>query len=298
MGIYDREYYREPRPAGGLALPRSAVINIIIINVALYLIDALFFAEGHQLTYLLATTHETLTRPWLWWQFVTYGFVHDPAPYHIFFNMLQLFFLGREVEYRYGTAEFWRLYVTMLVVGAIIFAIHGRLAQSQYGLYGASGAVSGVVILFVLNNPFARLMLFPIPITIPAWVLGVLLVAGNVWGAVVQIGQTAYSVHLVGLGFAFLYFRLHWNLGSVVRTLTGGIPRPSWPGSKRLKIHRPPESDQAGEQPDDVLEAEVDRILEKISQFGEHSLTAKERRTLQRAAEEFRKRLSSSHERD
>ena len=35
----------------------------------------------------------------MWWRFLTDGFVHDPHDLqHIIFNMLVLFFLGRDVE--------------------------------------------------------------------------------------------------------------------------------------------------------------------------------------------------------
>ncbi len=103
MGIYDRDYYRTSREAGSSLWPQSAVGNIILICTACYLLDWLFFQQDHRLTQLLALKGDTLFRPWLWWQFVTYGFAHDPAPFHIVFNMLQLFFLGR--RWRPGTGR-------------------------------------------------------------------------------------------------------------------------------------------------------------------------------------------------
>ncbi len=78
-------------------------------------------------------------------------------PFHILFNMLQLFFLGREVEARYGTREFYFLYLTMIILGGIVHSLV-NLGQS-FLLVGASGAVCGIVLLFVLNNPFATLVL-------------------------------------------------------------------------------------------------------------------------------------------
>ena len=46
LGIYDRDYYRRSQPGFSLRMPQSMVVTLIIINVALYLIDALFFPRS------------------------------------------------------------------------------------------------------------------------------------------------------------------------------------------------------------------------------------------------------------
>lgn len=297
MGIYDRDYYRERQPGLSVRAPRSVVVTLIVINVALYLANGLLTpGQGDEdlgaITESLAASDATLTNPLLWWQFVTYGFVHSPSLFHILFNMLQLWFLGRAVEDLYGCWEFLRLYLVMLVVGSLTWAVtnalfepqsmleNGRRIPIDYQLLGASGAVQGIVMLFVLNFPHQTLILFPIPIPIKAWVIGLLLVVGNLLGAVNQVGNTAFGVHLAGIGVALLYFRYQWNLGSLSRRLfaTDRLkPRP------KLRVHRPPR-----EKPD--LTAEVDRILEKIHRSGEASLTRKERRVLEDASREYQRR--------
>jgi membrane associated rhomboid family serine protease len=303
MGIYDRDYYREERSGLSLRGPRTAVGALILINVALYLVDALFFHERHQLTNFLAASEETLSHPTLWWQLVTYGFVHSPAPFHVLFNMLQLWFLGREVEFRYGRMEFLRLYLAMIAVGSLIWTVTAIVARGQLGLaegqgfrlLGASGAVSGVVLLFVLNFPQRTLILFPIPIPVKAWVIGVLLVVSNVFGQVSQMGDTAYLVHLAGLAFAFLYFHFGWNFGRLVPgrlRLDWLKPQPS------LRVHDPDQDPGSPQAPEPDLGDEVDRILAKIHQQGEASLTRKERRILQNASRQYQKRRQESSNRD
>ena len=55
--------------------------------------------------------------------FVTYAFVHDPDHFsHILFNMLVLWFLGRDVEECTAAAEFVRLYLVLAVVGGVAWA--------------------------------------------------------------------------------------------------------------------------------------------------------------------------------
>ena len=177
MGIYDRDYYRQERPGFSLGAPESAIVTIILVNVAVYLIDGLFSQHGrfsfetHPVGWTLSLHDDTLTKPWLWWQFVTYGFVHDPSPGHIIGNMLGLWFLGREVEDLYGRG------VHAVVSRANHFR-RDRLGGGQRGPRsggwpgdGGPGAVVGVVLLFALNFP-RRTILFMFVIPMPAWILG------------------------------------------------------------------------------------------------------------------------------
>ena len=288
MGIHDRDYYRQQEPGVTLGTPRSMVVMLILVNVAAYFANGLFTPPAGprdlgQITTALAVSTDTLTQPWLWWKFVTYGFAHDPAGFqHILFNMLGLWFLGRAVENRYGRWEFLRLYLVMIVLGSLVWAASTMVFKPGQAatLVGASGAVSGVVMLFILNNPRATLMMFPIPIPIKAWLLGVILVVVNLFGAVGSIGSVAFGVHLVGMAFAYIYFANNLNLGRLIGgrfSLSALKPKP------RLRIHDP--SDEESD-----LGKEVDRILEKIHREGEGSLTRKERRTLEAASREYQKR--------
>jgi len=296
MGIYDRDYYREPSRSFSVRAPQTIVVTIILINVVLWAANGLLTPDSRAITNALAVSEDVLWKPWLWWKFLTYGFAHAKSPMHILFNMLQLFFLGRIVEQVYGRGEFLRVYLTMLLVGSVVWAITSAVfLEPQYvvqngvqlpvfpSLIGASGAVLGVVILFVLNFPQQTLTLFPIPIPVKAWVIGVALVVFNLAGASDQspyAGNTAYGVHLTGMAFAFLYFHNRWNLGRLGGPLFSG----EWLKRRpKLRIHDP-------EQETAELSKEVDRILEKIHQQGEDSLTRKERRTLENASREYQKR--------
>lgn len=286
MGIYERDYYRQERSGIHLRLPTTIIGLVILINVALWLADGLFTPETRAISHTLAVTPSSLTRPWLWWQFLTYGFVHHPQLWHVFGNMLGLWFLGREVELLYGRNEFLRLYLVLLAAGSLVWVLVSRLQGIPGGyLLGASGAVVGVVLLFALNFP-QRTILFMFVIPMPAWVLGVIVIIGDLYGMLARADtQVAYVVHLTGAAFAFLYYRFQWHLGN-------WVPGTRWFRSRgslrtqfrpKLKIHDP--SDEQ-----DRLSEEVDRILEKISREGETSLTRKERRTLENASREYQKR--------
>lgn len=292
MGIYDRDYYQRDEGGFSLRAPQSVVGRLILITFALWIVDALLFSETHQLGYWLSAKPDTLFKPWLWWEFLSYGFMHSVRPEHIILNMLTLWIFGGEVEPALGRREFLRLYLVLLAVGGIAWAASAQLSgvPLRTSLEGASAAVVGVVVLFIFQNPH-RTILFMFVIPMPAWLLGVILVGGDVYGAMSRNpgDHVAYVAHLAGAAFAAVYFRLHWNLGNVfgVPAWLTNVRRP------RLRIHVPREeanSDPAPDVADADLNRQVDEILEKIHREGEASLTRKERRILEAASRQYQRR--------
>jgi membrane associated rhomboid family serine protease len=298
VGIYDRDYYRQEQRSGPSAyLPRTVVGALIVINVAVWLIDQFtrtgdggYWLSGHLAAHVCRgdfADFDTLTRPWLWWQLLTAGFTHAPGGIgHIFFNMLALFFLGRDVEQRYGSREFLRMYLTTLVFANVAWCVITKMTSGAEvnGIYGASGAIAGVVVLYVFNFPNRTLLLFFV-IPMPAWLLGVGVVLYDIYGAVGDRGShVAYVAHLSGAAFAALYYLRGWHLTG----LTGDLPnrvKSLFRPKPRLRVHSPDD-----ELPPSDLSVEVDKILEKIYREGEASLTPNERKTLEKASREYQRK--------
>ncbi len=279
MGIYDREYYRDEPGGFRIRKPGTVIGWIIIINVIVFLADE-FLAPSetdHWLNGMLGLQAIDLAKPWLWWKLLTYGFCHGSVG-HIFGNMIGLFFLGPPIEQRYGKREFLRLYLAMIVFAGAAWAAFQYLpgGNTAIGVVGASGAVVGVIILFALNYPkqtVLLMMVFPMP----AWVLGVIIILGDLWGSInPDSGQIAFQAHLAGAGLAFLYWRGGWNFTRLTDKFTSGKLFQRRP---RLKVHHPEEDRPSRKE--EAQDAEVDRVLDKLHREGEASLTRKERRTLQ-----------------
>jgi membrane associated rhomboid family serine protease len=303
MGIYDRDYYRQARPSRSMPGPRTVVGALILANVVVYVVEWVLLpllhgdlALSQHFERLFHASVGTLTSPLQWWQFITYGFLHAQQPQHIIFNMLGLFFLGRDVEELYGPKEFLRLYLVLLVFGSLVWAAAGKLqgAPELSSVVGASGALAGIVVLYALNFPRRTLLLFFV-LPVPAWFVGILVVGMDIHGAVARPegSRIAYAVHLAGAAFALLYYGLGWNFGrlwpkSFSFSLRWLRPRP------KLRVRSP--DDEVG-QPEGNLTEEVDRILEKISREGESSLTRKERRTLETASRRYQKRRQDTDDR-
>lgn len=292
MGFDDREY-NQYQPAGSVWSRYSMVTILIAINVIIFFLDAftpdIGAAAGgepagvHWLGEFLAAK----TQQWYFiWTWLTHGFAHaaidsEMGLMHIGGNMLTLYFLGRSVEHRLGRSEFLKFYLGAIVVGFLgFFAVNLLRGNPQASLVGASGAVSGVVLLFIFYFPRQKIFLWGI-LEMPAWAIGVLMLAINIYYALAPGSGVAWEAHAAGALFGFLYYKQGWNLSglNVPEGITNRVR-----GSGGLKIHDP---DAAG--PNEKLKQKADAILEKINQQGEASLSSRERKTLQRYSEEIRK---------
>ncbi len=286
MGIYDRDYGREEPSAWDRSQnPRSITVTLIIINVAVFVAELIAKSPQppNQVIEWLSVKGDTLTQPWMWWQFLTYGFAHDIADIsHLLFNMIVLYVFGRDVERRLGRMEFLRFYLIAVVVGGIVGAVTHRLMGGTGGTIGASGAVMATTVLFACFFPNRELLLMLI-LPVKAWVLAVIIVLadmagafGFLWGSE-SASNTAFTVHLAGAFLALAYYFMGWNFRRLDFLAIGDLPQRLRQRSRRmrLKIH----------DPDRKIEREAeeaDRILAKIHQHGESSLTASERKTLER----------------
>lgn len=288
MGLYDRDYGRDERtPWDRAQNPRSITITLIIINVVVFIAGLLFYGTGEDgsrkyfVEDWLAVDGNTLLRPWMWWQFLTYGFVHDmqsSMPTHLIFNMIGLYVFGRDVELRLGRMEFLRFYLVSIILGGIVGAITS-FAFGGPGTIGASGGVIAAVVLFACYFPNREILLMLV-LPVKAWVLAVIFVCADLAGALGITGtdsNTAFTVHLAGAAFALAYYYGAWNLRWLAFDAVTDIPARMRQRSRRmkLKLHDPDRKLQ--KDADDA-----DRILAKIHEQGESSLTSAERKTLER----------------
>jgi membrane associated rhomboid family serine protease len=291
MGLYDRDYVREEPKGFFLGGDRSMVVNLILINVAIFLVDVVFFGPQHRLSLeWMSVKSDLFEHPWNCWQLLTAGFAHDPNNIlHVGLNMFGLWLFGRDIEVIYGKREFLRIYLTMIVVSSLAWVIAANLLPQRVGpMLGASGAVNGVMVLYVLHYP-RRLFYFWGVFPIPAWALCTLMIGQDLLGFNRSMQgereHVAYAAHLAGAVFAFIYYKTGWNFGRWLPSAPSWKSF-SWKGLKgrpKLRVHKPAAREQD-------LGQEVDHILEKISAQGESSLTAAERRTLEEASRRYQQK--------
>ena len=188
-----------------------------------------------------------------------------------------LFVFGREVERFIGRRAYIALYLLLLVAPAALLTIRG-LWQPSF-LSGSPALHFGIFVAFATIYPRAELFLR----IMAKWVVVIL-------GAVYTFQLLAYHawsdlmVVWTSIGAAFLFIEMNG----------AGPELPWWDALKtrfapRPKFHVVPKMHSSRSAETDDVYTSIDPILDKISKFGIGSLTASERRQLDRERERLLK---------
>jgi len=259
---------------GYLRMP-IAIRTIISINVVVFIIQALGGQTVNEfMIHYFAFDPEWTVALFQPWRLVTYMFLHGGV-FHILFNMLWLWWMGRSVEETLGPRTFTVLYMGSGIGGAILDIVFAPLLGVNF-VIGASGAVFGVMVGFAFMFPRAPIMLFLLPPIEARYV-----VAGLIALDVIFVGSadhTARIVHLGGAAIGYLLMKLQYsgyNLSEVINKMEH-----FWYDMKprRQVSHMSSVSD--ADVIEEVEQSELDHILEKISKEGYDSLTDEEKRKL------------------
>lgn len=112
---------------------------------------------------------------------ITSGLIHKDWT-HLFVNMLSYYFFAFTLERTFvsysswGHVQFGVLYIVSIVLSDISSILKHK-DDFWYNSLGASGAVCAVLFSYILFYPLSKMMIFPIPIPIPAVIYGFLFLA-------------------------------------------------------------------------------------------------------------------------
>ena len=255
------------------------VFRLIAANAVVLLLMRTIFISPELASALAFSPGGALQAPWT---FFTYMFVHAGL-LHLLGNMFMLFVFGTAVENRMGSRAFI-FYYLLCGVGGAAFSLALSSIMSVGPMIGASGAVLGVALAFAMYWPDAELIVFPLPVPIRARTLVALLVGMDVFFAFLAPNDgIAHLAHVGGVLFGYLYFRM--------QALTRRSPQPPPRAVERVVMVQSGSAEPEGRTPvtparprrrvdADPVAAEVDRVLDKISEKGIASLTPAERRFL------------------
>jgi membrane associated rhomboid family serine protease len=261
------------------------VKNLLIANVGVFLVD--YMTRGGLGYYLAFEPARVLVEPWT---LITYMFAHGNF-WHLFWNMLALFFFGPPLEQRWGSTEFLKYYFICGMGGAAL----SFLFAFSSPIIGASAAVYGVMLAFAMNWPDAPIYIWGI-LPVKAKYLVMVLAVFSIMSMVNPSGggNIAHAAHLGGFAAGFIYLRLGSPGGGL-----GGLRRMM--NKRKLKVvtrdddsrnaaaGRPaPTPRRRGSGEEEKLLDELDRVLEKISTEGMSSLTPQERKLLDEVSRRYR----------
>ena len=215
-----------------------------------------------------------LTRPWT---LLTYMFLHQGF-WHIFWNMVWLYWFGRIIGDLLGDKRMLPLYIMGGLAGGLLFLIYSNLAGDFSNVRGASGAVSCLVIAaaVVAPNYVVRLILIGDVqikyIALFRLVMDLISISehNNVGGNMAHIGGAA-------MGAFFVYMlRQGRDLSDI-----------SWTNQKKptkMKVIHNKKRPKPQAKTDLHSQDRVDQILDKINATGYDSLTREEKEILYQAS--------------
>ncbi len=253
---------------GGLPSPGKTVKWLLIANIGLFILCKSTGGLSSAVYHLFAMRVDDLLYKFQIWRLWTYSYLHDQdSVTHLLFNMIGLYFLGVPLENRWGAKKVFIFYSVGSILACALYvplSLAGVISMRSY-LVGASGGIMALLGACAVLLPHMRLILvfFPVPIRLVCVLLTILFT----WNAF-ERGAGGDACHLAGLVFG-IYF---------------GYRGERWFGLlKNWESRRSQRRWEADRQQALRLEADVDRILEKVRVEGIQSLSRNEKRTLEQA---------------
>jgi membrane associated rhomboid family serine protease len=282
-----------------------AVQWLLALNIGIYFLQLTLF--GSDAVYS-ALALDPARFPATWWTVVSYMFVHAWLA-HLAFNMFTLWMFGPRLEHEWGTSAFVKLYLWAGIGGAIA---HLLFAQHS-AVIGASGAISGVLVVYALRWPDEEVYLFGVIPMKSRWLVAAML-AMNIIFALSPSSRIDWTAHIGGMAFGWIFLKLY-SAGGINRVrgwvsavpdetedMPRAVPRGRSPMRDRtrdidevvarsnavvLRETKPVQHVPKQETPKEYA-ARVNRVLDKISQQGIESLTRDERRLLEEMSRKLR----------
>jgi len=294
------------RPFGGFSVFPPVIKNLMIINVAVFFIQMIannLMLGGKPLWYVLnmwfALNPISEGFNFQIWQLITYQFMHGGFS-HILFNMFALWMFGMEIENIWGSKKFLIYYQICGIAAGLAQLFIAPLYSTPAVTIGASGAIFGVMIAFAMLFPDRHIFLyFLIPIR-AKYLIGFLFILEIFW--IGDAGSNvAHLAHLGGAlaGFLFIMFdksidvplKRMLNISGYRRNNTFNNP---FSGLSDKFKRRSQNIDDANyydinqkKEGEEITQAEIDAILDKISQSGYQNLSEREKKILFEASKKM-----------
>jgi rhomboid-like protein len=164
----------------------SVVNAILFVNIAVSLLWLTSTPSIPALAenFLISWTHLTSGRVWT---LLTSVFSHNML-FHLLVNMIVLTSFGPPLERLLGPWRFLAFYLAAGAVGSLAHALVSNflLDRPAQAALGASSALAGVLLLFALVFPRARVLFFFV-LPLPAIAAALIFIGLDIWGLFAQV---------------------------------------------------------------------------------------------------------------
>ena len=255
--------YQFQSEASNLAFKRrnftDAIKILISINTLLFLLR--YIAQSQfDLAQIFGLSSNSVW-PMIWQPF-TYMFIHGDF-FHVFMNMFVLWMFGSEMESIWGKKEFLKFYFITGIGSGLIWLVFNFSGNAV--LIGASGAIYGILLAYGLMFPNRKVLiyfLFPVKVKYFVIFLGLMAFVSSLSYSGSNI---SHLTHLSGMMIGFVYMKSKWTIKRLSLLLN------SYLASIKYKKSIKKEKRLAN------IQANVDKLLDKVSEVGFDSLSEDEK---------------------
>ena len=252
----------------------SAVMTLIFFNTIVYILLEFLLFTNYELYEIILNNFSLvpqdisitsqITEKFQPWQCLTYLFLHGGF-LHLFFNMLGLWFLGKDLENIWGKQNFLKYYFTVGIGSGILTILYNIQYVDPVNIrpiVGASGAVYGLLLAYGLLFPNRKLYIYGI---FPIKVKNAVIFSGLIaffYSITLANSGISHITHLAGLIIGLIYLK-YWAANKKSK--------------KILKLNN-----------DDIFtirmnrQKQMDRILDRVTDVGWDGISDEEKEFLKK----------------
>lgn len=267
---------------------RLIIYNVFVFAV-IQLISGIISLTSVKETILLNLTENVFTldtnlfgfiqKPW---GIFTSVFSHFSL-WHLFFNMLFLFFSGQMFEQFFDKRRLWQTYLFGGISGGIleIFAhlLFPSFQNSEHIVVGASGSIMAIFTALAFHSPNIKVSLFGI-IPVRIYFIAIFFLLNDLIGISNPQDNVAHFAHLGGAIFGMISIQsLHSknNILSVLGNFFDSIYKFIKGNKSKSNTNKRFKTDEEYNLEKKNRQKKTDEILDKISKSGYESLTKAEK---------------------
>lgn len=165
------------------------IIAVIIIASLMAFQNAHLFEKCLFSSYSILKEHD-------YHRVITSAFIHADAG-HLIFNLVSFYAFSTGIEAVYGHSIVALIFTAGAAAGSLLsLLMHWK--DSDYRAVGASGAVSAIIFASIFLLPGGSIIVFPLPVPMPAWTYAIVFILASIYGIGRNTGNIGHDAHLGG----------------------------------------------------------------------------------------------------
>lgn len=241
-------------------------INILIGNLFhLYLSDFLLLSKSYFFPCI--------------WTFISYSLFTNGI-WEFFMFCLMMYFIDKMFKIYFNERSFIKFFIGGILSGGIIFILCSFIFNYDYPLSGGITGIYAVLFAIISYNPKMKVSLFPLPISFPIYLLGLILIGLDIFNF--YRAEGIIFSRIGAAAFGYLYMK-QFEQGKdfldlkFAKNLFKPRKKSNFTYQKNPQFSSKAKTDEEFNSNKIEKQKKIDAILDKISKDGYDKLTKEEK---------------------